>query len=109
MASCLWQPAHGLGASMFRIGRWIGLVLCGLPLFLAYSFGQAPLNRPGLGVMGPVARPGVTPHPAIGPRTDIGVPVVPSGPLPQVPMAQLPSSPPQVTYKNSMLTIVAQN
>jgi hypothetical protein len=37
------------------------------------------------------------------------MPAMPSGPLPQVPMDQLPSTPPQVSYQGGMLTIVAQN
>ena len=37
------------------------------------------------------------------------MPALPSGPLPQVPMDQLPSTPPQVSYQGGMLTIVAQN
>ncbi|MFY9561986.1 MAG: hypothetical protein WAQ52_17270 [Terriglobales bacterium] len=34
---------------------------------------------------------------------------MPSGPLPQLPMDQLPATPPQVSYQDGMLTIVAQN
>ncbi len=37
------------------------------------------------------------------------MPAMPSGPLPQVPMDQIPSTPPQVSYQGGMLTIVAQN
>ena len=37
------------------------------------------------------------------------MPALPRGPLPQVPMDQIPSTPPQVSYQGGMLTIVAQN
>lgn len=36
-------------------------------------------------------------------------PVVPTGPLPALPLDQIPSSAPQVDYKNSQLTIVSRN
>jgi hypothetical protein len=36
-------------------------------------------------------------------------PVVPTGPLPALPLDQIPSSAPQVDYKNSQLTIMSRN
>jgi hypothetical protein len=42
-------------------------------------------------------------------HTPFVLPAMPSGPLPQVPMDQLPSAPPQVTFRDGLLTIVAQN
>ena len=37
------------------------------------------------------------------------LPPAPRGPLPQVPLDQLPAAPPQVNYQDGRLTIVAQN
>lgn len=94
---------------MSRTGRGMTLISWGLPLIVACSFGQAPLNRPGMRLLHPPARPGAAARSAVAPRPAIATPAVPSGPLPQVPMSQLPSAPPQVTYQNGMLTILAQN
>jgi hypothetical protein len=88
----------------------------GLALFGTCSFGQAPVSRPEVPVnrsdmrsLRPTARSGSAIHSRAAARPVVAPPVVPSGPLQQVPMAQLPSTPPQVTYQNGMLTIVAQN
>ncbi|HEY1400486.1 MAG TPA: hypothetical protein VF953_02790 [Terriglobales bacterium] len=83
---------------MLRTGKWITLILWGLPLLAAASFGQTPAHHPNIELLRqPIARRGVA------------MPALPSGPLPQVPMDQLPSTPPQVSYQGGMLTIVAQN
>ncbi len=90
--------APDLGVSMLRTGKWITLILWGLPLLAAASFGQTPAHHPNIELLRqPIARRGVA------------MPALPSGPLPQVPMDQLPSTPPQVSYQGGMLTIVAQN
>jgi len=44
--------------------------------------------------------------PAVAPLV---LPPLPSGPLRQIPMDQLPSAPPHVTYQNGLLTVAAQN
>lgn len=85
---------------MLRTGKWIALISWGLPLLAASSFGQTPSHHPKIQALRkPVARPGAA----------VATPVLPSGPLPQVPMDQLPSVAPQITYQGGMLTIVAQN
>src|SRR6266850_2136544 len=92
--------APNLGVSMLRTGKWIALISCVLPLLAASSFGQTSSHHPNIQALRqPIARPGAA----------VALPVLPSGPLPQVPMDQLPSTPPQVSYQGGMLTIVAQN
>ncbi len=70
----------------------------GLPLLAASSFGQTPPHRPDLGLLRQQMA-----------RRTVVTPALPSGPLTQVPMTQIPSIPPQVSYQDGMLTIVAQN
>ena len=43
------------------------------------------------------------------PQQQVVLPPAPTGPLPQVPLDQLPAAPPQVDYQNGRLTIVARN
>jgi hypothetical protein len=77
--------------------KWIGLISASL-LLSAASFGQAPAPRPNVRIVRqPVAKRAVV------------LPPLPSGPLAQVPMDQLPSTPPQVSFQDGLLTIVAQN
>ncbi len=82
-----------------RFTAWV------LPLLTAYSLGQAPPNRTGANLMRPVARGGAQ----TGPPSLASTPA-PSNAAPvPLTMAQLPAVPPEVTYQNGMLTIVAQN
>ena len=93
---------------MSLMGTWVGIVGWGLALFGTFAFGQVPVSRPDVANLRS-ARPGTASRPRVALRPTVVAPVAPSGPLQQVPMSQLPSTPPQVTYQNGMLTIVAQN
>jgi hypothetical protein len=78
--------------------RWIALtVLCVSPTAVAFgqisARGEARMKL----LRQPVAQETAT------------QPAMPSAPLPQVPMKDLPATPPQVSYQNGMLTIVAEN
>src|SRR5258706_2264626 len=93
---------------MSWMGTWVGIVGGRVPLFGPFAFGQVPVSRPDVASLRS-ARPGSASRPRVALRPTVVAPVAPSGPLQQVPMSQLPSTPPQVTYQNGMLTIVAQN
>jgi hypothetical protein len=86
--------------------RIVGIVL-GL-LVAPFSLGQAPQPAKA-----PKTLPSNTLHKKArhkpAPPPPMVLPPMPSGPLPQVPMDQLPPAPPRVSYKDGMLTIVAQN
>jgi hypothetical protein len=85
---------------MRRTGKWVTLISWGVPLLATCSFGQTPARKQNFDLLRhPVAHRGAT----------VAMPATPSGPLPQVPMDQLPSVAPQVSYQSGMLTIVAQN
>jgi hypothetical protein len=60
--------------------------------------------------------PGATPAPPVHRKSHkkpavapLVLPPLPSGPLRQIPMDQLPSAAPHVTYQNGLLTVAAQN
>src|SRR5258708_3692675 len=89
---------------MSRTGTWFRIISSGLPLLTACAFAQAPLTRPGMNLR-PVARRGAQARP----QPIAAAPVVQTTPPVPMTMAQMPSVPPQVSYQNGMLTIVAQN
>ncbi|HYK48165.1 MAG TPA: hypothetical protein VEU94_00450 [Terriglobales bacterium] len=85
---------------MLRTGKWIALILWGIPLLAASTLGQtpAPAHQRNLKmVRKPTAQP------------QASMPALRTGPLPQVPMDQIPSTAPQVSYQEGMLSIAAQN
>jgi hypothetical protein len=84
---------------MSGTNKWIVVISWGLPVLAASCFGQTPLRRQ--------AKAKIERQPVV--QRTVATPALPSGPLPQVPMNQIPSTPPQVSYQNGMLTIVAQN
>jgi hypothetical protein len=93
---------------MPHASRWMVGIVVGLLLVAPFALGQAPQ---------PAKAPKTLPKKALhhkarhkpAPLPPMVLPPMPSGPLPQVPMDQLPSAPPRVSYKDGMLTIVAQN
>jgi hypothetical protein len=110
----LWQWARAVGAFMSWTAKRIGLVSWCFLLLAACSWGQTPSTRPGIGLLRPVARPGTTPaRSGVVVQPEVGAATIPGVPVPQVPapltMSQRPSAPPQVSYQNGLLTIVAQN
>ena len=85
---------------MQRTGKWIILILWGIPLLAASASGQAssPIHQRTIKALRkPTAQPTAF---APAPRT---------GPLPQVPMDQIPPTAPQVSYQGGMLSITAKN
>ena len=85
---------------MLRTGKWIALILWGIPLLAASTLGQTPSpahQRNLKMVRKPTAQP------------QASMPALRTGPLPQVPMDQIPSTAPQVSYQEGMLSIAAQN
>src|SRR5258708_22452867 len=48
-------------------------------------------------------------HKPLKPQKPLVLPPLPSGPLSQVPMDQIPASPPKVSFQGGLLTISAQN
>lgn len=85
---------------MLRAGERIGLILWGLSLLATGCFGQTPPHRTEIRALRPNARSAVAPAP---------VPALPAAPPVPLTMAQQPSVAPQVSYRDGMLTIVAQN
>jgi len=83
---------------MLRKGEWIALISVVVLLLGVACFGQTPPHHPK---HKPLKQPIVQLAPVLPP--------LPGGPLPQVPMDELPSQPPQVSFQQGMLTIVAQN
>jgi len=81
---------------MPRTFRWLMLIALGV-LPMVASFGQPPVRRPNQHLRQPTNKNAPV------------LPLMPSGPLPQVPMNDLPATAPQVTYQNGMLAIVAEN
>jgi hypothetical protein len=58
----------------------------------------------------PVAAPATTPHhKSHKTQTQFALPSLPSGPLSQLPMDQIPPTPARVSYQGGLLTISAQN
>jgi hypothetical protein len=77
---------------MLRARGWMGLIALGLWLVSSLSTAQTYPRRL---------------HKT--PQKQLQLPPLPSGPLSQVPMDQLPAAPPSVSYERGLLTIVAQN
>src|SRR5208282_4250145 len=92
-----WPLAEMGGILMPRTRRWIALVLLlSAPLLLAQTTAQTPQS----------ATPHRKPHKA---QTPLVLPPLPSGPLSQLPMDQIPATPAKVSYQGGLLTISAQN
>jgi len=87
--------------------RWLVL---GLLLTAPVLFGQtAPAPVPGQ-TPAPDGAPATTPHPnSHKAPTPVVLPPMPSGPLSQLPMDQIPPTPAKVTFEGGLLTISAQN
>ena len=78
---------------------WIALgLLLAAPILLAQTPSQAPA-------------PATTPHHRKSHKTQkqLVLPPLPSGPLSQLPMDQIPATPAKVSYQDGLLTISAQN
>src|SRR5438046_8132508 len=89
-AGCQMQSPSDLGVFMLRTGKWIALILWGIPLLAASTLGQTPSpahQRTLKMVRKPTAQP------------QASMPALRTGPLPQVPMDQIPSTAPQVSYQ----------
>jgi len=107
-------------------GRWIAVgLLLAAPVLHAQN-PASPLNpaSPNVASPNPAAQPAeltTTPAATTGATTprphhksrkaqkELVLPPLPSGPLSQVPMEQIPASPAKVSYQDGLLTIVAQN
>lgn len=96
---CNWYP--GVGLYMVRISRKFTLILFSGLFFLFLSLPVEAFQRPS-----PPKSRGKQPQPSTPPSV---VPPVPSGPLPQLTLDQMPAIPPQVSYHAGQLTIQAQN
>lgn len=84
---------------MPRTRRWIALgLLLAAPLLYAHAQTGAPATHPTT----PRRKSHKAPKPLV-------LPPLPSGPLLQVPMDQLPAMPAKVGYQGGLLTIAAQN
>jgi hypothetical protein len=83
---------------MSLLRRWISLgLLLSAPVLLAQT-------------TAPAAAPTATPrHKAPQTQPPLVLPALPSGPLTQLPMDQIPPTPAKVTYQNGLLTISADN
>jgi len=91
--------ARGNGEILMpRTRKWIALgLLLAAPVLLAQTPAQAPA-------------PTTTPHrKSHKTQTQVVLPPLPSGPLSQLPMDQLPATPAKVSYQGGLLTISAQN
>lgn len=86
---------------MSRTGTAVRLIVWGLPLVAVCSVAQAPAIRPRLDFARPTVHR-ITPRAAAAPVVSTAAPVPTS-------MYQMPSAPPQVSYQNGLLTIVAEN
>jgi hypothetical protein len=79
------------------IARLLSLFLLGAPLFTAHAIDQT-------------ATPARSAHRKAHKKpTPVLLPPLPSGPLRQLPMDQIPAAPPKVAYQNGLLSISAQN
>src|ERR1039457_6185794 len=79
----------------------LGLLLAG-PVLLA----QTALSQ----TTDPAAAPTTTPHlKSHKTQKQVVLPALPSGPLSQLPMDQIPPTPAKVSYQGGLLTISAQN
>jgi hypothetical protein len=87
--------------------RWLVL---GLLLTAPVLFGQSePAPAPDQ-TAAPEAAPATTPHQnSRKAPTPVVLPPMPSGPLSQLPMDQIPPTPAKVTFEGGLLTISAQN
>jgi hypothetical protein len=122
------QSLAEMGMFMPRISSWIVFgLMSAAPVLVAQNTGQpaaqpsAPDAKPSAAQASPAtpARPGSTaassatakhrkPH-KVEPPPPIVLPPLPSGPLSQLPMDQIPSTPAKVSYQGGLLTISAQN
>ena len=99
---------------MPRTRRWIALgLLLAAPVLLAQS--AAPVPAP---VAAPATTPATAPtatppttryHKSHKPQKQLVLPPLPSGPLSQLPMDQIPPTPAKVSYQGGLLTISAEN
>jgi hypothetical protein len=81
---------------MPRTRRWIGLgLLLAAPVLLAQTPATAPTTTPR--------------HKSHKTQTPVVLPPLPSGPLSQLPMDQIPATPAKVSYEGGLLAISAQN
>ena len=80
------------------------LIVWGLPLAAACSLGQTPVTRPRMDFVRP-------PVHRLGPRvpTATAEPMLSTAAPAPASMYQMPSKPPQVSYQNGLLSIVAEN
>lgn len=78
---------------MARTGKWLVSISVGLLLVVPSASAQTPSRHKGRKVA----------------KQQVVLPPAPRGPLPQVPLDQLPAVPPQVNFQDGRLTIVAQN
>ena len=93
---------------MRRTG-WVKLIFWGIPLLAACAAGQVPSTRSGMPPTRAIPRSGASARPGAA----VVTPVLTAAPQTAAPavtaMADLPSTPPQVSFHNGMLTIVAKN
>lgn len=82
---------------MTRRGKWV-VVWLGILLVAPALFAQTPSPRRDRRLL--------RRHPQ---QREVVLPTQPSGPLTQVSLDQLPAAPPQVSYQNGSLTIMAEN
>lgn len=79
------------------MARLLAALLLAAPLYTAHAVDQATTPTP-------------TPHHKSHKKpAPLVLPPLPSGPLRQIPMDQIPAAAPRVTYQNGLLTIAAQN
>lgn len=89
------------GISMLRTRRWFALGLMLAPGLLAPAL---------LAQTGEPAPPATTPHHwSHKTQKQLVLPPLPSGPLRQLPMEQIPPTPAKVSYQNGLLAISASN
>ncbi len=97
---------------MPRRRRWMALsLLLAAPVVLAPSLLAQDLLVPTAApTAAPAAAPATTPHRKYHrTQTQFALPPLPSGPLRQLPMDQIPPAPATVSYQGGLLTISAQN
>jgi hypothetical protein len=106
--------ARGNGEILMpRTRRWIALeLLLAAPVLLAQTaLAQTVVAQTAIAqnAVQPAA-PTTTPHrKSHKTQTQVVLPPLPSGPLSQLPMDQLPATPAKVSYQGGLLTISAQN
>ena len=89
----------------------LGLLLAA-PVLLAHSLlaQSVPAQNPVPQTVTPAAAPVTTaPHKSHKAQKEIVLPPMPSGPLSQLPMDQIPATPAKISYQDGLLTISAQN